>query len=70
MIKITIHPGHRHVCSPRLVAHPMEEGLNNCLLVCEGAEPPAPLFASKYAATPNAGLRPATPRIRHDSDLS
>ena len=35
-----------------------------------GAKPPTPLFASKYAATPNAGLRPATPRIRHDSDLS
>ena len=32
-------------------------------------EPPTPLFASKYAATPCAGLCPATPRIRHRSGL-
>ena len=40
------------------------------ILLCEGENPLRRYLLRKYAATPCAGLCPATPRIRYNSDLS
>ena len=43
--------------------------LNHCFFTYEGAKPPTPLFASKYAATPEAGLRPRNAPPEFYSDI-
>jgi hypothetical protein len=44
--------------------------LEPLLFIYEGAKPPTPLFASKYAATPDAGTAPRNAPPEFYSDIS